>query len=454
MILLTIEPPDLRRLSKESFGTPASPSTAALPFTGSSKVGQKVISKMKIGGKIIGAATKSTIDKLGTSTGDKRSSGDIHYSRGSSEGFRDSPGLQQRPSPQNRTSGTDSPVIGRSEGLSQGEFNKQGTLRYPEPGSYIPSAMNQEGSRPIGLGLSTSSQPYSPDVNSFTSFSQMQLPAATSESPIFYPSPGRREERPQTLVTPSVVMPKKEGTPGSRHGFSASFSGDKVSKLSGQTTDPKSKRQSDSEYPSSSSPQQSPKQKSKFSRFVSDISQSTLAGPKPNQSGAAAPESPPPPPPPDKSQFRATSEGSGRLKGFFTDLSSRDISGNRPSDKQPSPRGPVTSPRPSKTSPRTPDERTSGTGGFKGFLSEISKRDLTGQTEQDRIAAARRRQQELAQVPAQPVVYDESASDWEVKLGTMEDVLPHIRRDVLVSSLKDAGGDEQRAIGLAVIRSR
>ena len=60
----------------------------------------------------------------------------------------------------------------------------------------------------------------------------------------------------------------------------------------------------------------------------------------------------------------------------------------------------------------------------------------------------------MTHIPAQPVVYDESASDWEVKLEKIEDVLPHIRRDILVESLKQAGGDEQRAIGLAVIRSR
>jgi hypothetical protein len=77
-----------------------------------------------------------------------------------------------------------------------------------------------------------------------------------------------------------------------------------------------------------------------------------------------------------------------------------------------------------------------------------------GHTDEERLAAARRREQGLTHVPAQPVVYDESASDWEVKLENMEDVLPHIRRDILVDSLKQAGGDEQRAIGLAVIRSR
>ena len=41
-----------------------------------------------------------------------------------------------------------------------------------------------------------------------------------------------------------------------------------------------------------------------------------------------------------------------------------------------------------------------------------------------------------------------------MKFGMIMDVLPHISRDIIVDSLKQAGGDEQRAIGLAVIRSR
>jgi len=48
-------------------------------------------------------------------------------------------------------------------------------------------------------------------------------------------------------------------------------------------------------------------------------------------------------------------------------------------------------------------------------------------------------------------VYDERASDFEVKIGLMQDVLPHISRDVLVDSLKQAGGDERKGIGIAVL---
>src|SRR5437667_6436154 len=103
----------------------------------------------------------------------------------------------------------------------------------------------------------------------------------------------------------------------------------------------KTKHHTDSiEYPA----QQSPKQKSKFSKFVADISSTTLTGSKSNQSLTS---SPPPPPPPDKSQFRAQSDGSGKLKGFFADISSRDITGTRSSDRQqPSYRSKVKTSRP------------------------------------------------------------------------------------------------------------
>ena len=104
-------------------------------------------------------------------------------------------------------------------------------------------------------------------------------------------------------------------------------------------------------------------------------------------------------------------------------------------------------------SPRAIDgATTSGGGGFSRFFSDISKRDLSGQTEQERAAAlAKKREQEGTHVPAQSVVYDESASDFEVKIGLMQDVLPHITRDVLVDSLKQAGGDEKKGIGIAVL---
>jgi hypothetical protein len=125
----------------------------------------------------------------------------------------------------------------------------------------------------------------------------------------------------------------------------------------------------------------------------------------------------------------------------LADLNSRDITGGKANDK--SPRG--------KTSSHT---ATGGGGAFKGFMADISKRDITGATEQDRLAAQRKREQEATHQPAAAVMYDETASDWEVKLETMEDVLPHIRRDKLAEALMQAGGDEQRAIGLAVINSR
>ena len=132
----------------------------------------------------------------------------------------------------------------------------------------------------------------------------------------------------------------------------------------------------------------------------------------------------------------------------MADLNSRDITGGKAGDK--SPRG--------KTSSHTATTGGGGGGGagggLKGFMADISKRDITGTTEQDRLAAQRKREQEATHQPAAAVMYDETASDWEVKLETMEDVLPHIRRDKLAEALMQAGGDEQRAIGLAVINSR
>ena len=442
LTLLIVAPPEIKRLSRESHPPPpVSPSTPTSPFANSGKAGRKVISKMKIGGKRLGAASKNT---LAISPTDKRSSREFHYGRQSSEVV--SPTLQQRSSPEVRSE-VSTPVVSRSEGLPQAEFRSS----TQEQGDIPMSHNYPDESQPVRLGLSTSSQPYSPEANPPpTPFAQMHISTERSQSPVSYPSPIRRPETPNTPTSPGQVMSRKEGKAGGRHGYSSSLSGGgSVARLFGQTSESKAKHHSDStDYPA----QTSPKQKSKFSRFVSDISQTTLTGSKPGQSAVKA--SPPPPPPPDKSQFRAPSEGSGKVKGFFADLSSRDVTGSRPSDRQQvsSPR--LTSPRAPKTSPRTGGDERSGTGGFSRFFSDLSRRDITGQTEEDRAAAARRRQQEATHIPAQPVVYDENASDWEDKMATMEDVLPHIRRELLVESLKQSGGDEQRAIGLAVIRSR
>ena len=179
---------------------------------------------------------------------------------------------------------------------------------------------------------------------------------------------------------------------------------------------------------------------------MNDLSQQSITGTKhstpPSQSRIMG--SPPPPPPPDKTQFRTTSEGSaGKLKGFLSDLNSRDITGAEAGEKSPR----------LNTSAGTVAGRGGG-GGLKGFMADLSKRDITGATEQDRLTAQRRQEQEAPHQPAPTTLYDETASDWEVKLETMEDVLPHIRRDKLAEALMQAGGDEQRAIGLAVINSR
>jgi hypothetical protein len=125
-----------------------------------------MISKMVIGGKKLGAATKNTIDKLGT--GDKRTSGDIHYGTSSGEGYRGSPTLQQRLS---REESAESPVV-RSSGLSQERMDGEPELKDI---AY--------GSQAVGLGVSTPTQATPMESEPRTSFGQMQLPAQRPESP-------------------------------------------------------------------------------------------------------------------------------------------------------------------------------------------------------------------------------------------------------------------------------
>ena len=430
LALLTIESPNMRRVSRDSFRVPTSPSASALSFTGSGKVGRKMISKMMMGGKRLGAATKNKIDKLGTTTGDKRTSGDIHYTRPSGEEYGKSPTFQQRNS---REEGLESPVV-RSSGVSQERIDSEPELKDISYG---------QDNQPVGLRVSTPIQMTPVDAEPSTSFAQMPLPAQPEST-----YRASRDDLPSLLTNDfpragsslaNPVISAKEETQGAgRHKFSSSISvGGKVSKLF--TTDSKQKHHSDStEYPSTS-PQQSPRQKSKFSKFVSDLSQSSVTGKRPESPVTASPN---PPPPPDKSQFRSPAESSSRLKGFLADLNSRDITGK-----------PQTSHGSPTTSSRVPADRPS-TSGFSRFISELGKRDITGRTEEERIAMQRRREQEVTYVPAQSVVYDETASDWEIKLEKMEDVLPHIPVDILVDSLKRAGGDEERAIGLAVIKMK
>ena len=403
-----------------------------------------MISKIKIGGKKISAATKNTM-KRGSNTGDRGSYDGMDYARRSSEARRISPREPLAQSPASQRMSTDSPAVVTSEFSPNADF-KENTYRDPEPGTSGSGQQDYYGysdeRQPMGLGLTAPHELYpnegpSQSVSSFTNFTRME---PQHQSTVPYPQHS------------GAVMSKKESTAGGRHGFSASISGGKASKLFGLSSESKTKHNSDSAEYSPPQPQpSSPKQKSKFSRFVNDLSHSTITGTKHSQtpSQSRIVSSPTRPPPPDKSQFRVTSEGSSKVKGFFSDLSSRDITGARISDKQ-------TSPRQQGTTPAGSEDRSGGAGGvgFGRFFSDLSKRDITGATEQDRIEAARRREQESTHLPAQSIVYDETASDWEVKLETMEDVLPHIRRDFLVEALKQAGGDEQRAIGLAVINSR
>lgn len=442
-LMIVERPPNIKRLSKDSYGTAPSPIIGSLPFAGGSHVTRKMISKMKIGGKKISAATKNTM-KLGSSTGDRGSYDEMDYARRSNEARRTSPREPLASSPASQRASVESPAVSRSEFSPQAEF-QENTYRDPEPGTSGSGQQEYYGypneRQPLGLGLTAPHEPYATE--------------GPSQSTSSFPNYTRTEPQHQ----PSVPYSQPAGTnvskkEGGRHGFSASISGGKASKLfGGFSNEPKTKHHSDSAEYSPPQPQSSsPKQKSKFSKFVNDLSHSTITGGKHSHSGSQSRivSSPTRPPPPDKSQFRVTSEGSSsKVKGFFADLGSRDITGARVSDKQ-------TSPRQQSTIPVSSEDRTSGVGsaGFGRIFADLNKRNITGATEQERLEAARRREQESTHLPAQPMVYDETASDWEVKLEQMEDVLPHIRREMLADALKQAGGDEQRAIGLAVINSR
>jgi hypothetical protein len=410
-----------QRLSKDS-SEPKSPTGgfSSVAFsTGSGKVGRKMISKMKIGGKKIGAATKNTIDKLGSSG----ESGNRHSGDGSGSPIQhvSSPNYSSN----KRASGSHASL--GSPGRSDGAGFKPDTVRDLETKDEGGGGYGYNDGQPVGLGLSAPTRPYAAEAvpqspSSFSSFSQIQSPQSARPSPSYPPV----SQRPQSPMSPSAgtVISRKEGKGQGRHGFSASISSGKVSKFF--KTDPKSKHQSDGYSPpqGSTSPKQnstSPKQKSKFSKFIGDLSQQGITGTRPSHSSSPSVGSSPPLPP-DKTQFRSTSAMSGRP---YTAGS-------------PEPLAPVAEDRPS---------------GFKGFISDLGKRDITGTTADTRLAATRKREQEQAQY-ARPVQYDDSASDWEVKMGQMEDVLPHIRRDILAEALIQAGGDEQRAIGLAVLNSR
>lgn len=430
-------PPDLNRLSKESAGAPPSPSIHHTPFAGSGKVGKKVISKIKVGGKKIGAATKNTIDKLGdmSITGEKRSSGDVHYDSHSPEMKNNSGFDQSRPYSPESNFVANSPVVSRNEVPSYGEFGAN-TYRDPVPVNPELVVQRNDGldNGGVGLGLSAPTRPYALD----------SAPPSASSLPNQGQSQAWAKQRPPPTA-PGIVMSKKEAR---GHTPSSSFSGSgKVSKFFG-SLDLSNKRHSGSSGDSPTQQQRqssSPKQKSKFSRFMNDLSHQTITGKDPRHVSQPASVDSRPPPPPDKTQFRAPSAGTG-IKNVFSDLGSRDITGARPQDKPKGARAPTFG------STTSADRHASG-GGINRFFQDLAKRDLTGLTEEQRQAALIQ-QQDNTHVPAEPEVYDESASDWEVKMEKMEDVLPHIRRERLAEALKQAGGDEHRAIGLAVINSR
>jgi len=389
-------------------------------------VGRKMISKMKIGGKKITAA----MERISTgSQGEKRSSGDVPYARTTGE---TSPRQQMRSSP-DYSNPIGSPVRAPTA-QSFNEPLRQNGVEY--------SADRMTSTAPVGLGPSPT-----PIAEHPATFAQMHVPEAPP-SPLSY-------HRPETPVSPP------RGAPKQGHGSKPSISGGKVSKFFGLTvsSELKATRNSAEESPplqqQISSPQTSP-QPSKFSKFMADVSSGGLSGTQSNQQQSRRSSSPIPPPPPPKSQYQKDpATRGGGLKSFFADISSRDALGHKPGEKPSLAQPPESqiSPRPPKTSPRTADgATTSSGGGFSRFFSDISKRDLSGHTEQEKATAlTKKREQEKTHVPAQPVVYDERASDFEVKIGLMQDVLPHISRDVLVDSLKQAGGDERKGIGIAVL---
>lgn len=433
-------PPEIQRLSKESYGVPPSPTTT---LAASADVGKKMMTKLKIGGKKLGAATKNTIDKLGTGMTEKRTSGDSTQNHSGHDGLRDTPSPQYLGYTLDR--GLESPMTPRFEAPrpESRQDSVRGADRISDPVT-DPSYLNDTST--TGLGLATPVRPYALEgaVQSTTSFSNLSQAHSMGQPPH---SPASTvlhncEEYSMTPMSPCIDESAKAG-----RSFSATISGGKVSKLLGYSSDSKVKHHSDSsEYPQHQAVGASPKQKSKFSKFVNDLSNTSITGSRHNRSsshsGRAA--SPLPPPPPDKSQFQNQYQGGqSKLKGFLADLNSRDITGAK-RDKSASPHHP---------SPRVMDDRPQQ-GGLSRLMSDLNKRDITGNTEESKIAAARARAMESTHLPAQPVVYDDTASDWEVKMAIMEEVLPHISHDILVEALMQSGGDEQRAIGLAVIKSR
>src|SRR5438046_6673330 len=145
MTLLIVAPPKIKRLSRESHGPPASPSTTASSFASSGKVGRTVISKMKIGGKRLGTATKNA---WAVSPVDERGSKEIHYSRQNGEAVR--PPLPQRSSPEDRSE-VRTPFVSRSDGPSQAEC-RQSVEENPD---HIRISQDfPHDPQPVGLGLS------------------------------------------------------------------------------------------------------------------------------------------------------------------------------------------------------------------------------------------------------------------------------------------------------------
>jgi hypothetical protein len=343
-------------------------------------VGRRVISKIKIGNMKLGGASRKAVG-IFTGGGEKRSSGDPYVT---SDAFGD--GREGAMTPQRFSAGPTGPLESPNASGTRDQINSM------EGGAF-------------GLGA-TSIYPTPIETGSHTAFDDNEDQLQSPTSPVAAPLKKESKQGIQKFgsVIPTVKVPKKLFGTG------------------GKESKPKHNRNSSETFQQ----QQSPKQKSMFSKFVNELSQAQLTVSKPAAQGQSGS---PPPRPPDKSQFRSTSETSGGLKGFFADLSSRDITGQRKVDRRTSPQNPSIY---SKSRFSGSDVNKTNSVGY----SDCSERDQMGPRLYDEN------------------VYDEGAPDWESKLSVMKELLPHISRDVLASSLKEARGDEERAIGLAVLNSR
>ena len=366
---MTIETPDFNRLSKESATGSSLPTAATSLGATGGNVGRKIMFKMKFGGRKIHTSTKDTIDKAGSS-GEHRFSGDLNQSPQNSDAFKDSLTQTQRASSGNRRGSIDIPIERRTASISEWQFGP-GTYGEPErPGTGY-------GSQNIEPGLSTPTQLHAP-----TSVAQ---PWHGSRTPVTYSQTSLQQS------DPYAVMGRPYET---RRERSASGSGIRLARFFSQPS--AEQRPQSANYGAQHEPQTSPKQKSKFSKFMSDLAQTSITGTplkhERSESQSGSLDSPPPPLPPDISQSQRGSQSSGRFRAFFADLNSRDITGSKPAAKS------------KPEAPESSGNRT-GSGGFRDFISDLNKRDISGLSQDERLEQVRRSMQENTHPPGRPVYH-------------------------------------------------